>query len=102
MAKVGIPLQNTNLTLPDLCNVIANVLTSLRSYSPENDIESFDRVLHRNISVFNIIVSIRKGDLIMLDNECFVCARHDTRWGGAGKNIAAAPIDLDLSSLDQD
>lgn len=102
MATVGIPLQNTNLTFPDLCNVIANVLTSLRSYSPENDIESPDRVLHRNISASNIIVSIRKGDLIMFDNECFVRARHDTRWGGAGKNIAAAPIDLDLSSMDQD
>lgn len=54
--------------------MIADVLTSLRSYGPENDIESPDRVLHQDISASNIIVSIRKGDLIMFDNECFIRA----------------------------
>lgn len=101
MATVGIPLKNTSLTFPDLCHVIADVLTSLRSYGPESDIESPDRVLHRDISVSNI-VSACKGDVILLDNECFVRARQDTRWSGSGKNIAAAPIDLDLSSMGQD
>lgn len=102
MATVGLPLQNTHLAFPDLCCVIADVLTSLKSYGPEGDIESPDRVLHRDISISNIIVSIRKGDRIMLDDECFVLARHDTRWCGTGKNIIAAPIDLDLSSMGRD
>ena len=102
MAIVGIPLKNTSLTFPDLCHVIADVLTSLRSYGPEGDIESPDRVLHRNISISNIIVSVCKGDMILLDIECFVRARQDTWWGGSGKNIVAAPIDLDLSSMGQD
>lgn len=74
MATVGIPLKNTSLTFPDLCHVIADVLTSLRSYGPESDIESPDRVLHWDISVSNIIVAVCKGDVILLDNECFVRA----------------------------
>ena len=42
MATVGILLKNTSLTFPDLCHVITDVLTSLRNYSPEGDIESPD------------------------------------------------------------
>lgn len=102
MATVGTPLMNTSLTFSELCNAIADVLTSLRSYGPESDIESPDRVLHRDISISNIIVSVPKGDVILLDNKCFVRARQDTRWGGSGRNITAAPIDLDLSSMGQD
>lgn len=102
MATVGIPLKNTNLTFPDLCHAIANILTSLRSYGPESNIKSPDRVLHRDISISNMIVSVCKGDVILLDNECFVRACQDTWWGGSGKNITAAPIDLDLSLMGQD
>lgn len=46
-------------------------------------------------------MAVCKGDVILLDNECFVRARQDTRRAGSGKNIAAAPIDLDLSSMGQ-
>lgn len=90
VATVGMPLKNTSLTFPDLCHVIADVLTSLRSYAPESDIESPDLVLHWDISVSNIIVSVCKGDVILLDNECFVRARQDTRWGGYGKKYCCS------------
>ena len=102
MATVGILLQNADLTFPELlflnffflpvlrlyatrwtsfpelCRVIADVLTSLKTYGPEGNLNSPNRVLYCDISVLNIIVSIRKGDQIMLDNECFVRARQDT------------------------
>ena len=90
------------MTFPDLCYVIADVLTSLRSYGPEDNIESPDQVLHRDISISNIILSVCKRDVILLNNECFVRARKDTRWGWSGRIIIATPIDLDLSSMGQD
>lgn len=77
MATVGTPHAH-QLTFPDLCHVIADVLTSLKSYGSDSDIESHEPIMRRDISISNIIVLVHKGDVILLDNDCFVRARHDT------------------------
>lgn len=95
-ATVGIPLISLALEPADLCNAMVNVLKGLATYTVG---EQKIRLLHRDLSPTNILVSVSKGDKIYLDNKMFVCAREKTRWAQANKNdsVFAGLFDLDLA-----
>lgn len=84
------------LELADLCNVIINILKGLETYAVG---EEKIRLLHRDISPSNILVSISKGDKIYLDNKTFVCAQKNTQWAQAQEHdsVFVGLFDLDLA-----
>lgn len=95
-ATVGIPLISLALEPADLCNVIINILKSLETYTVGDEKV---RLLHRDISPSNILISVSKGSKIYLDNKMFVLARENTRWAQsqAHESIFAGLFDLDLA-----
>lgn len=95
-ATVGIPLISLALEPADLCNVMINILKGLETYAVG---EKKVRLLHRDISPSNILVSVSKGSKIFLDNKKFVYARESTRWAQAQahESIFAGLFDLDLA-----
>lgn len=101
LGTVGVPLNNTDLPPSELCQAIADVLKTIQSYGPGTNQKAKERVLHRDISVTNILVSIEKGASIHLDDKNFVRARESTRWDGdhGAERVTAAPFDLDLACV---
>lgn len=101
LGTVGVPLNHTDLPPSKLCQAIADVLKTIQSYGPGTNQKAKERVLHRDISVTNILVSIPKGAPIHLDDKTFVRARESTRWDGdhGAERVTAAPFDLDLASV---
>ncbi len=98
---MGVPLNHTDLPPSKLCQAIADVLKTIQSYGLGANQNARERVLHRDISVANILVSIPKGTPIHLDDKNFVRAGEFTRWdGGHGaERVTAAPFDLDLACV---
>lgn len=101
LGTVGVPLNHTDLPPSKLCQAIADVLKTIQSYGPGTNQNAKERVLHRDISVTNILVSIPKGTPIHLDGKTFVRARDSTRWDGdhGAECVIAAPFDLDLACV---
>ena len=101
LGTVGVHLNHTDLPPLKLCQAIAVVLKTIQSYGPGNNQKAKERVLHRDISVTNILVSIPKGAPIHLDDKIFVRAWESTRWDGdhGTERVTAAPFDLDLVSV---
>lgn len=101
LGTVGVPLNHTDLPPSKLCQAIADVLKNIQSYGPGTDQNAKERVLHRDISVSNILVSIPKGTPIHLDDKTFVRARESTRWDGdhGAERVTTAPFDLDLACV---
>ena len=95
-ATVGIPLISLALEPADLCNVMVNILRGLETYTVG---EQKVRLLHRDLSPSNILVSVSKGDKIYLDNKMFAFARENTRWAQAQEHdsVFAGLFDLDLA-----
>lgn len=56
------------------------------------------RLLHQDISLFNILISISKGDKIYLDNIKFVFIQKNTQWVRAQKHdsVFTGLFNLDL------
>lgn len=93
---VGIPLISLALEPADLCHVLINTLKCLESYAVG---EEKVRLLHRDISPSNILVSVSKGTRIYLDSKMYVLARENTRWAQSQPHepAFAGLFDLDLA-----
>lgn len=93
---VGIPLISLALEPADLCHVLINTLKCLKSYAVG---EEKVRLLHRDISPSNILVSVSKGTRIYLDSKMYVLARENTRWAQSQPHepTFAGLFDLDLA-----
>ena len=84
-----------------LCQAIADVLKTIKSYGPGTNQKAKERVLHCDIFVIDILMSIPKGAPIHLDDNTFVRARDFTWWNEnhGAESVTAAPFDLDLASM---
>lgn len=80
----------------DLCNVMINILRGLETYTVG---EQKVRLLHRDLSPTDILVSVSKGDRIYLDNKMFVRVQKNTHWAQAQEHdsVFAGLFDLDLA-----
>lgn len=82
LGTVGVPLNNTDLPPSELCQAIADVLKTIQIYGPGTNQKAKERVLHRDISVINILVSIHKVAPIHLDDQKVCLARQSIRRDG--------------------
>lgn len=101
LGTVGVPLNHTDLPPSKLCQAIADVLKTIQSYGPRTNQNAREQVLHYDISIANILVSIPKGTPIHLDDKIFVQARKSTRWDGdhGAEYVTVAAFDLDLACV---